>query len=83
MIVVDLGYRSIVLHREDAIKFVEILENAEIYERKWWSAEKRKEKGMDAEYTYHVYSMDSEMPMRIITDGHYQMAKLAGKPAKD
>lgn len=83
MIVIDLGYKSIVLNREDAVKLVEILEKAEVYERKWWSADKRKEKGMDDEYTYHVYSMDNEMPMRLITNDHYRLAKLAGKPAKD
>ena len=83
MVVVDIGYRSVILNREDAMKFVEILEKAEAYERKWWSPEWREKKGMEAEYTYHVYPNENEYAMRIVTDSHYQMAKLAGKPQKD
>ena len=30
MVVVDIGYRSVILNREDAMKFVEILEKAEM-----------------------------------------------------
>lgn len=83
MIVIDLGYKSIVLPRDDAVKFVEMLEKSETYERKWWSAEKRKELGMNADHTFHVYPNEHEYTMKVITDQHYQMAKLAGKPVKD
>ncbi len=83
MIVIDFGYRSIVLPRVEGMKLLEILEKSEVYERKYWSSEKRRELGMDTDYTYHVYPNDSEYALKIITDQHYQMAKLAGKPAKD
>ena len=83
MIVVDLGYRSIVLPREEAFKLAEILEKAETYESKYWSADKRKAMGMTDEHTYHVYPNDNHTNMRLITDEHYRMAKLAGKPTKD
>jgi hypothetical protein len=69
--------------RDDALKFVEILEKSEVYERKYWSLDKRKEKGMDTDYTYHVYPNEKEYTMRVVTDQHYNMAKLAGKPEKD
>ena len=83
MIVVEIGYQSFVMQRDDALKFVEILENSEIYERKYWSTDKRKEKGMDTDTTFHVYLNDKEYNMKIISDQHYQLAKLAGKPEKD
>ena len=84
MIVVDLGYRSIVLPREEAFKLAEILEKAEVYEAKYWNAEKRKERGMgDVDYTYHVYPNERQFQMQIISDDMYNMAKLAGKPEKE
>lgn len=83
MIVIDLGYKSIVLPRVEGMKLLEILEKAEIYERKYWTSDKRRELGMEADYTFHVYPSDQEHNVKLITDQHYQMAKLAGKPAKD
>jgi hypothetical protein len=80
MIIVDLGYKSVVLPREEAFKLAEILEKAETYEAKYWNSEKRKEMGMTDEHTYHVYPVEHPINIRLITDGHYQMAKLAGKP---
>lgn len=82
MVVVDLGWQKIVMNREDAMKFVEIIERAETYENKYWSRDERTKLGMDDEYTYHVYPNDKEYQMKIISDSHYEMAKLAGKPAK-
>ncbi len=82
MIVIDLGYKSIVLPRVEGIKLLEILEKAEVYERKYWSSDKRRELGMESDYTFHVYPSDQEYAVRLITDQHYQMAKLAGKPEK-
>lgn len=83
MIVIDLGYKSIVLPRAEGMKLLEILEKAEIYERKYWTSDKRRELGMETDYTYHVYPSDQEHMVKLITDQHYQMAKLAGKPQKD
>jgi hypothetical protein len=83
MVVVDIGYRKLVMPREQAMLLVECLEKAEVYEEKWWSEEKRKEKGMDNTYTYHVYPNEEGYKMHIISDHLYAVAKLAGKPAKD
>ena len=82
MVVIDIGWQKIVMNREDAMRFVEILEKAETYENKYWSREEREKRNIDDDYTYHVYPNDKEYQMRIISDSHYQMAKLAGKPEK-
>ena len=80
MVVVDIGYRKLVMTKEKAMVLVEALESAEVYEEKWWSDDVRKEKGMDSTYTYHVYPNEASFIMRIVSDSHYQMARLAGKP---
>jgi hypothetical protein len=80
MVVVDVGYKKLVMPKEKAMLLVECLEGAEVYEAKYWNDEKRKQKGMTETYTYHVYPNDSAFSMSIISDTHYQMAKLAGKP---
>jgi hypothetical protein len=83
MVVVDIGYRKLVMSKEQAMILVEALETAEIYEEKYWNMEKRKELGMGSEYTYHVYPNEAHFGMQIIGDTQYQMAKLAGKPTKE
>ena len=80
MIVVDLGYRKVVLTKEKAMQLIDCLESAEVYEEKYWNEDKRKELGMAETYTYHVYPSDANFSMQIMSDSKYQMAKLAGKP---
>ena len=80
MVVVDLGWNKFIMAKEKAMLLVECLESAEKYEERWWSDDKRKEKGMDSTYTYHVYPNEASFSMKIISDTHYQMARLAGKP---
>jgi len=80
MIVIDLGYRKVVLTKEKAMQLMDCLESAEIYEDRYWSEDKRKELGMTETYTYHVYPNDNNFSMQIVSDSKYQMAKLAGKP---
>jgi hypothetical protein len=80
MVVVDLGWKKYVMSKEKAMMLVECLESADLYEEKWWSDDKRKEKGMDSTYTYHVYPNEASFAMKIVSDSHYQMARLAGKP---
>ena len=83
MVVVDLGWNKFIMAKEKAMMLVECLESAEKYEEKWWSEDVRKEKGMDSTYTYHVYPNEASFTMKIISDTHYQMARLAGKPIKE
>jgi hypothetical protein len=80
MVVVDIGYRKLVMTKEKAMALVECLESAEVYEEKYWSEDKRKELGMTEQYTYHVYMNESNFNMQIVSDSKYQMARLAGKP---
>ena len=80
MVVVDLGWNKFIMAKEKAMMLVECLESAEKYEERWWSEDVRKEKGMDSTYTYHVYPNEASFSMKIISDTHYQMARLAGKP---
>ena len=80
MIVIDLGYRKVVMPKEKAMQLMDCLESAELYEEKYWSEDKRKELGMAETYTYHVYTNESNFSMQIMSDSKYQMAKLAGKP---
>jgi hypothetical protein len=80
MIVVDLGWHKVVLSRESGIKLVELLEQAEVYEEVWIEKEKRGIEGAD--HTYHVYPNNKTYGMRLLSTQMYQMAKLAGKPAR-
>ena len=85
MVVIEVGYNKFCLPRDKALQLVEMLEQAEVYEAKYWSQEKRKKAGMDdgTDYTYHVYPNEKSFEMRIISDDLYQTAKLAGKPEKE
>jgi hypothetical protein len=80
MIVVDFGYHKVVLPKDKAFQLIECLESAERYEEKYWPEAKRKEKGMQMEYTYHVYPNETQFSFRVMSDEQYQLCKLAGKP---
>ena len=83
MIVIELGYKSYVLPTSKAVALIEILEQAECYEHKYWNDEDRASRGMgDVKYTDHVYPNDQKFSMQIISNDLYNMAKLAGKPEK-
>jgi len=80
MIVIDIGYWKVVLPKDKAFQLIDCLEGAERYEEKYWNEEKRKQRGMQTEYTYHVYPNETQFSFRIMSDEQYQMCKLAGKP---
>lgn len=77
MMVLDFGWdRKFIVKTEDALKMIQILEKAELYEEKW-----RKEE--DGGTTYHVWPVGDRLPgLKIVSESLYQMAKLAGKPEK-
>ena len=83
MVVIDIGYRKLVMPRDKAMALIDALESAEIYEEKYWTDEKRAKYGMTETYTYHVYPNEHAFAMRIVSDSHYQLAKLAGKPQEN
>jgi len=78
MMVMELGYNSIVLPVKDALVVAEIMQRAEKYEKKY-------NRGDDGNnnYTYHVWPNPDEVAMKLISDDIYRVAKLAGKPEKN
>ena len=80
MIIIDLGYKKIVLSNDKALELAELLQGAEMFEEVYITSEKRVNK--DDDHTYHVYPVKEFFSMRLMGDSLYQMAKLAGKPVK-
>jgi hypothetical protein len=78
MMVMELGYNSIVLSVKDALVVAEIMQRAEKYEKKY----NRGDDGNNS-YTYHVWPNPDEITMKLISDDIYHVAKLAGKPEKN
>ena len=77
MMVMEFGWgKKFIVKSAEALKIIEILEKAEMYEEHW-----RKEE--DGGTTYHVWPVGEELPtLKIVSDELYRMAKLAGKPEK-
>ncbi len=71
MMVVTLGYSHFVMQTADAVRLLEILENAERYVLKY--------RANDAS-THHVWPNDTTFEAKMIGTDLYRMAKLAGKP---
>jgi len=71
MMVVTLGYSHYVMQTADAVRLLEILENAERYVLKY--------RASDAS-THHVWPNDTTFEAKMIGTDLYRMAKLAGKP---
>lgn len=74
--IVTVGYSEYVLDVKDALTVAEILGKAEKHEGKYHSHLSTR--------THHIYeNEDSEFAsLKLISDGFYRMAKLAGKPEK-
>jgi hypothetical protein len=77
-VVVNLGYRSIVLDADKAIALAELVADAEMYQSKYHS----KTDTQDSHNTYHIYPAepDNGFSMQMLTNESYNMYKLAGKP---
>jgi len=71
MMVVTLGYAHYVMQTADAVRLLEILENAERYVHKY--------RTNDAS-THHVWPNDTTFEAKMIGNDLYSMARLAGKP---
>jgi len=79
MIAINVGYNHYIVDNEKAIQLVALLEGAEVFEKKY----NRGVDGKDSFYTYHVYPNEDNFTMELVPTAKYQLAKLAGKPAKD
>lgn len=78
-VIIQFGYRQVVIDADKAIALAETLQNAEIYESKYHS----KTDTEPSYNTHHIFAMspDESISMRILPDDLYQMYKLAGKPS--
>ncbi len=79
MIIVELGWKNLVLSNKDAVALAEIISKAELYESIWIRPEDR---AGGPDHTYHVFANEQQIGMKLISDDFYRMAKLAGKPEK-
>ena len=80
--IVQMGFTKYVMDAEKAVKFMSLLEDAEVYEEKWNSS-KDKDGKENSFYTHHVYNngdVTKFQKMEFMQDAFYKMAKLAGKP---
>ena len=72
--------RTVIVPLSTAEEIMELaFKDGEVIEEKW----NRGENGGESFYTTHVYEIDPSkfaFNMETITDGQYQMFKLAGKP---
>ena len=77
-VILNLGYRNIVLDADKAITLVAMLDGAEMYEAKYHSRVGEQE----SHNTYHIYPMTQEnaFNLQLITSDAYRLYKLAGKP---
>ena len=77
-VIMNLGYRSVVVDADKALAIAAMLENAELYESKYHSAAD----GKPSYNTHHIYPMtqDHSFTMQLVTNESYNLHKLAGKP---
>ena len=77
-VIVNLGYRSVVLDADKAVALAALVADAEMYQAKYHS----KTDTMDSHNTYHIYPAepDNGFTMQLLTNESYNLYKLAGKP---
>ena len=77
-VILNMGYRSVVLDANKALALISMLEDAERYESKYHSGEN----GKPSFNTHHIYPIDADngFHMQLLTNESYNLYKLAGKP---
>ena len=77
-VIVNLGYRSVVLDAEKALALVSMMQDAETYQSKYHSGEN----GKPSFNTHHIFPVDADsgFTMQMLTNESYNLYKLAGKP---
>ena len=79
--IIHIGFRQFVMEPEKALSVLEAIATAERYDTKW----REEDKGGTS---YHIWGVEDERnnhgsdvgSLRLITDNHYRLAKLAGAP---
>lgn len=77
-VIVNLGYRNMVLEADKALALVKLMEDAELYQSKYHSGEN----GKPSFNTHHIFPVepDNGFTMQLLTNESYNLYKLAGKP---
>ena len=77
-VIMNLGYRSIVVDADKALTIAELLQDADTYTSKYHSAQD----GNPSYNTHHIYPADPDtgFTMQLLTNESYNLYKLAGKP---
>jgi|TARA_R110000787_G_scaffold238063_2_gene344373 hypothetical protein len=73
---IRLGHKEYVLPVQDALKIMEILEGAPLYNEQYH----RSEGDVGSYYTYHIWESEKTgESLELIPENTYRIAKLAGK----
>lgn len=77
-VIVNLGYRSVVLDADKAVALAALVADAEMYQSKYHS----KTDTQESHNTHHIYPVDPDVgfTMQMLTNESYNLYKLAGKP---
>lgn len=77
-LIINLGYRQVVLDADKALTLISLLDGAERYESKYHIGEN----GKPSFNTHHIYPVDADngFHLTMLTTESYNMYKLAGKP---
>ncbi len=77
-VIVNLGYRNVVLDADKAVALATLVADAEIYQSKYHS----KTDTQESHNTHHIYMSepDTGFTMQLLTNEAYNLYKLAGKP---
>lgn len=76
--IVSIGYEDYVVDAEDALKLYEIIAKAERYKQRY----RCRDEGGPLHFVWAQDNEDDIKSIRLINDGLYQIAKMAGKPAE-
>jgi len=81
MVVVRIGWSDVAVSKEDAITLMDILERSFAWESKYVS--KDKSDNGESHHVYYAYPNETQYEMKLVNDSIFNMARLAGKPAKE
>lgn len=77
--IIKIDYKEYIVDADKALKIMELIEGAEIYEEKWHKGDEN----VQSWYTYHVYPDDTDAhkkDLKLIKTEAYKIMKMAGKP---
>ena len=77
-IIISLGYRKFVMDSDKALKVIDLLHDAEMYESKYHGAVE----GIPAYNSHHVYANEESnaIGIELMPEAMYAVGRLAGRP---